>query len=151
MFSRSQVSAGPKASTSPSPSETDKSAGQPSIVGDWVGTFGNGDKYSFTFKPDQSLTWTIEAKTESSGAKSRATVQAKYRLDYTTKPNRIDILDSDSPELIPMGETLHGLFEFHGDSQLRMDLSVGANEHPEKGFTDSATILPVYRSRVILQ
>lgn len=130
------------AGTSPSPASSPSTPAPtgPSIVGNWVGTFGNGDKYSFTFKADQTVTWTIEAKTESSGARPQATVHAKYRLDNTAKPNRIDIFDSDSPEMIPTGETLHGLFEFQGDSQLKMDLSVGANEHPEKGFTDAAVV-----------
>jgi hypothetical protein len=111
-----QAPAASPASTS-SPSGTAATT-SPSIVGNWVGTFGNGDKYSFTFKADQTVSWTIDAKTESSGARPRATLHAKYRLDNTTKPNHIDMFDFDSPEYVPKGETLHGLFEFQGDSQL---------------------------------
>lgn len=139
VFSRSQESAGASAPISPLPAATDKTAAQPSLVGNWVGTFGNGDKYSFTFKEDQTLAWTIDAKTESSGVQPQMTLHARYRLDYTTKPPHIDMFDFDS-ERVPKGETMHGLFEFQGDAQLKMDLSTGAHENPEKGFTGAAVI-----------
>lgn len=134
------VAQAPASSPASTSSPTGTITTGPSLVGNWAGTYRNGDKYFFTFKADQTVTWTIEAKPEASGARPRAAIRAKYRLDHTTKPGRIELFDSDSPEFLPKGKTLRALFEFQGDSQLKMDLSEGANEHPEMGFTDSAAV-----------
>ncbi len=112
------------------------SQSSPSIVGNWVGSFHKGENYSFTFNPDQTVTWIAE----SSETQKKITVHAKYRLDNTAKPGRLDLFDLDKTGLAAEGEILHGLFELQEDSKLKMDLSVGANEHPEKGFTDAAII-----------
>jgi hypothetical protein len=127
--------AGTKVSTSASPSDNGKSAAQPSIIGNWVGTYKSGMKYSFTFKDDQTFVLVINEKAASSDARIEMAVHGKYRLDNTAKPGRIEMFELDSPV-----QTLQTPFEFQGDSKLKMDLSTGAGEHPEKGFTDSATI-----------
>lgn len=122
------------ASTSPATSSADKSAAHPSITGNWVGTVPNGSKISFTFKDDQTVVW---SDVESGFP---ITVHAKYRTDYTAKPHHIDIFDCDQLDRIPKGETLFGLFEFKGDSRLKMDLSIGEQANRDKGFTDGAII-----------
>lgn len=132
--------AGTKAATSPAPSENGNSAGQPSIIGNWVGIYDSSIKYSFTFKEDQTLVWVIDQKAASSDARIESTLHGKYRLDNTTKLGRIDMFELNSPGLVPKDQAFQTPFEFQGDSKLKMDLSTGAHEHPEKGFTDHATI-----------
>lgn len=124
--------------STPSPSGTAATT-SPSIVGNWVGTYRDGTKYSYTFNADQTFTWTIDEKSASSDARTQITVHGKYRLDNTTMPNRMEMFDFDHPA-VPKGETHRAPFEFQGDSKFKMDLSQGAQEHPEKGFTDAATI-----------
>jgi uncharacterized protein (TIGR03067 family) len=128
--------ASPAATSSPSgPAATT----EPSIVGHWVGNYRDGTIYSYTFNADQTFTWTIEEKKASSDAGSQTTVHGKYRLNNTTKPNRMEMFDFDHPA-VPIGQTHSAPFEFQGDSKFKMDLSQGAQEHPENGFTHSATI-----------
>jgi hypothetical protein len=137
--------ASPTSTSSPSgPAATT----DPSIVGHWVGTYRDGTIYSYSFNADQTFTWTVDEKKASSDARIQTIVHGKYRLNTTTKPNRLEIFDVDHPA-VPKDKTHAAPFEFQGDSKFKMDLSQGAQEHPEKGFTDSATIFSRVTSPIV--
>jgi uncharacterized protein (TIGR03067 family) len=60
----------------------------------------------------------------------------------------MEMFDFDHPA-IPKDKTHGAPFEFQGDSKFKMDLSQGAHEHPEKGFTDAATIFSKVTSPLV--
>jgi hypothetical protein len=136
----------PSVTPAPSPSpiaeasaETSPSGGGSSIVGTWTGLERNGDTASYVFKADGTVSYGRFIK-KGQKYNVRSKYRANYRTDCASVPCRIELFDFGPNDVVAKGKTLTGLFEVN-DLSLKLDLSIGASEHPEKGLTKGAITL----------
>jgi uncharacterized protein (TIGR03067 family) len=141
VFSRSQVSAGTTASTSPSPSGTAKSAAQPSIAGEWTSTAPGGGIVSFSFKEDGTLLFVVE------DLQTAQSTGGKYRLDPSTQPQGIELFDFEAGDL--KGQRLRGLFEFQSDGRLKLDFQKDPEAPALKEFSKEALVFSKATSPIV--
>ena len=127
--------AAPIASTPPpatDPSSTPASAS--SIVGMWMGLEPGGDKISFTFREDGTVSY-VRLK-----GKKKNILRGKYRTDCAATPCRLELFAFEVNGVRAKGETITGLFEVH-EIDMRFDLSKELQTNPGNGFTKGAITL----------
>ena len=126
------ATASPEIATSPAtpPMPADNS----SIIGMWMGLEPGGDKVSFTFRADDTVSYV-----RLQGKKKRV-LRGKYRIDCASPPCRVEVFDFQINGVAAKGKTLIGLFEIH-EIDMKFDFSLELQDHPEKGFTKGAVTL----------
>jgi len=107
----------------------------PSIVGEWNGASSDGRSMTFAFKKDMAVVWTI---TSSSGTTS---LDAKYSIDYTTKPVSLEIRDFKQPEVKKY--IFWGVLKFEDSKHFHLDGEqhvIGASASRPKKLTSNAIL-----------
>ncbi|HVF71369.1 MAG TPA: hypothetical protein VM940_07150 [Chthoniobacterales bacterium] len=112
----------------PSPAST------ASIVGMWAGLEPGGDKISFAFREDGTVSY-VRLK-----GKKKNILRGKYRTDCAATPCRLELFAFEVNGARAKGETIAGLFELH-DIDMRFDLSNELQRNPGNGFTSGAITL----------
>lgn len=129
---------GPAApTTSTPPPSTDPSstpASPSSIVGMWMGVEPGGDKISFTFREDGTVSY-VRLK-----GKKKNILRGKYRTDCTATPCRLELFAFEVNGVRAKGETITGLFDVN-EVDMRFDLSNELQTNPGNGFTKGAITL----------
>ena len=106
-----------------------------SIIGQWSGKSSDGRNNIFTFKKDKTVVWVINS---SAGTVS---LNAKYSIDYTTKPISLEIRDFKQADL--KNYIFWGVLEFKDSSHFRMDGAqhiVGQSASRPKALGSSAIL-----------
>lgn len=127
--------AAPTASTPPpAPDPRPTPASPPSLVGMWTGLEPGGDKISFTFREDGTVSY---ARLK---GKKKNLLRGKYRTDCGATPCRLELFAFEVNGVRAKGETITGLFEAH-EFEMRFDLSKELQTNPGNGFTKGAITL----------
>ena len=84
----------------------------PSIVGTWTGQSTTGQNLTFIFKKDKTVVWAINSTAGS------VSFDAKYNIDYKTKPVSLEIRDFKQAEV--KDYIFWGVLEFDGSSRFRL-------------------------------
>jgi hypothetical protein len=129
---------GPASSTTPAASPQATASASPastfSIVGMWMGLEPGGDKISFTFREDGTVSY-VRLR-----GKKKNILRGKYRTDCASTPCRLELFAFEVNGVRAKGETIVGLFELH-EIDMKFDLSTDLQRQPEKGFTKGAITL----------
>ena len=107
----------------------------PSIVGEWNGASADGRSMTFTFKKDMTVVWSI---TSSAGT---TTLDAKYSIDYTTKPVSLEIRDFKQPEV--KNYIFWGVLKFEDSKHFHLDGAqhkIGESASRPKKITSNAIL-----------
>jgi hypothetical protein len=105
-----------------------------SIIGKWLGKGPSGEQVIFHFKEDSSAVWFVDA------AGSPGPIQAKYKIDYSATPVKIDIFEFDFQQL--KGVRLLGIIEFHSNNEMLLygEYVEGQNGSRPTKFGGDATL-----------
>lgn len=106
--------------------------GAPNIVGKWTATAPDGVKITYHFKSDGTVFWAGEHPSQGSFIMS-----GKYVVDFTAKPNQIDMFDFSDPRYA--GFMCFGIVEFRDDKRMLLEgtPSRGGKRRPAKFGPDS--------------
>jgi hypothetical protein len=122
------------ATSSPTPTNSPPPASTSVIIGMWMGLEPGGDKISFTFREDGTVSY-VRLK-----GKKKNILRGRYRTDCASTPCRLELFAFEVNGVRAKGETIIGLFELH-ESDMKFDLSTDLQRHPENGFTKGAVTL----------
>lgn len=133
----------PAATVSPematSPATSPMPAGNSSIIGVWMGLEPGGDKVSFTFRADDTVSYVRLI------GKKKRVLRGKYRTDCTATPCRVEVFDFEINAVAAKGKTLIGLYNIHEfgfhEFSMKFDFSMQLQDDPESGFTKGAVTL----------
>jgi hypothetical protein len=129
----------PSSTTDASPTTSPSPPGNASIVGMWMGLEPGGEKVSFTFRADDTVSYV-----RLQGKKKRV-LRGKYRTECGAIPCRVEVFNFEINGVAEKGKTLIGLFEIHEfgfhEFSMKFDLSLELQEHPESGFTKGVVTL----------
>jgi hypothetical protein len=122
------------ATASPTPANSPSPASTSSIVGMWMGIEPGGDKISFTFREDGTVSYVRLQK------KRKDVLRGRYKTDCTASPCRVEISNFEVNGVRTKNKTLIGLFEIH-EIDMKFDFSVDLQAHADNGFTKGAVTL----------
>jgi len=106
---------------------------QEEVIGKWEGHSPDGDRISYEFKEDNSVTWNLD-KPGFPGP-----VTARYSVDYSTKPIQIDMFEFSFESL--KGVRFIGIVEFISPKKIKIDgtrIQADSKEERPKEFTYQA-------------
>ena len=106
-----------------------------SIIGQWNGASSDGRSMTFTFKKDMTVVWSI---TSSAGTTN---LDAKYSIDYTTKPVSLEIRDFKQPEVKKY--IFWGVLKFEDSKHFHLDGAqhvIGESASRPKKITSNAIL-----------
>lgn len=103
---------------------------QDDIIGKWEANPPFGDKLTYEFKEDHTLTWDVDRPT------FPGPITARYIVDYSTKPAQLDMFEFSFEPLKDI--RFIGIIEFLSPTQMKMDgirVEEGISEERPKEFT----------------
>lgn len=109
-----------------------------SLIGTWRGQYINGDRVTFAFTPNGTVSWTVV----SDKLGNSVTIRSPYKIDMTTAPINLDFLDLGTAGY--EGVKILGIVKFLDLNTMLIDLhpsKTGNSDARPSEFNDSSVRL----------